>query len=61
MPKGSHGAPTTFDSEIYRRRNVVERCFNQWKQWRAVATRYARRAALYRSSLLLTVALIRLR
>ncbi|MFF8293782.1 transposase, partial [Streptomyces sp. NPDC016309] len=25
---------------LYRRRNVVERCFNRLKQWRGLATRY---------------------
>ena len=41
--------------------NVVEGCFNRLEQWRALATRYAKRAALYRSSLLLIAALIWLR
>jgi transposase len=60
--KGSHGGrPPDFDAELYRQRNVVERCFNRLKQWRALATRYAKRAALYRSSLLLIAALIWLR
>lgn len=36
-----------FDRAIYRRRNVVERCVNRLKQWRAVATRYDKRAANY--------------
>lgn len=60
--KGSRGGrPPAFDKQIYRHRNVVERCFNRLKQWRALATRYAKRAALYRSSLLLIAALIWLR
>ena len=60
--KGSHGGrPPVFDKQVYRQRNVVERCFNRLKQWRALATRYAKRAALYRSSLLLIAALIWLR
>lgn len=60
--KGSHGGRRpVFDGEVYRQRNVVERCFNRLKQWRALATRYAKRAALYRSSLLLIAALIWLR
>ncbi len=60
--KGSRGGrPPVFDKQIYRQRNVVERCFNRLKQWRALATRYAKRAALYRSSLLLIAALIWLR
>lgn len=60
--KGSHGGrPPAFDKQVYRQRNVVERCFNRFKQWRALATRYAKRAALYHSSLLLIAALIWLR
>jgi transposase len=30
-------------------RNVVERCVNQFKQWRSIATRYEKRAANYRA------------
>jgi transposase len=60
--KGSRGGrPPRFDKEIYRQRNVVERCFNRFKQWRDLATRYAKRAAIYRSSLLLIAAVIWLR
>jgi transposase len=60
--KGSHGGrPPAFDKQVYRQRNVVERCFNRFKQWRALATRYAKRAALYRSSLLLIAAVMWLR
>ncbi|PWK36148.1 DDE family transposase, partial [Actinoplanes xinjiangensis] len=60
--KGSRGGRRPrFDKEIYRQRNVVERCFNRFKQWRDLATRYAKRAAIYRSSLLLIAAVIWLR
>jgi transposase len=38
-----------FDREAYRRRNVVERCVNRLKQWRAIATRYEKRAVNYRA------------
>jgi transposase len=34
------GRPPAFDKEDYKRRNVVERNFNTFKQWRALATRY---------------------
>ncbi|MGW4094952.1 transposase [Nocardia sp. NPDC004750] len=34
------GRPPTFDPTAYRRRNVVERCFNRLEQYRAIATRY---------------------
>ncbi|MEV4987605.1 IS5 family transposase, partial [Micromonospora sp. NPDC053811] len=57
--KGSAGGrPPTFDKATYRKRNVVERCFNRLKQWRDLATRYAKRASLYRTSLLLIAAII---
>jgi transposase len=38
-----------FNREIYRRRNVVERCFGQLKRFRGLATRYEKLAAHYRS------------
>ena len=57
--KGSAGGrPPAFDQVVYRRRNVVERCFNRLKHWRDLATRYAKRATIYRSSLLLIAAVI---
>jgi transposase len=45
------GRPLAFDRERYRRRNVVERCFNRLKQWRGVATRFEKRADNYRAML----------
>ena len=33
------GQPHTFDAEIYKNRNMVERSFNKAKQWRALVTR----------------------
>jgi transposase len=52
------GRPPTFDRDRYRQRNVVERCFNRLKQFRALATRYAKRAAYYRATLLLVSAVL---
>lgn len=34
------GRPPAFDKENYKGRNVVERNFNTFKQWRGLATRY---------------------
>ncbi|WP_428834100.1 IS5 family transposase [Microbispora maris] len=46
--RGSKGGrPPVFDAQIYKRRNVVERCFNQLKQFRALATRYDKTATSY--------------
>jgi transposase len=57
--KGSRGGrPPSFDKQAYKQRNVVERCFNRLKQWRDLATRYAKRASIYRASLVLIAAII---
>lgn len=46
--RGSRGGrPPPFDREIYKRRNVIERCFNRLKQFRALATRYDKTATSY--------------
>jgi transposase len=47
--EGHPGRRPCFDREAYRRRNVVERCVNRLKQWRAIATRYEKRAVNYRA------------
>ncbi|GIH67637.1 hypothetical protein Msi02_84540 [Microbispora siamensis] len=46
-PGSRGGPPPVFDPQIYKRRNVVERCFNQLKQFRALATRYDKTATSY--------------
>jgi transposase len=57
--KGGHGGrPPAFDREVYRERNQVERCFNRFKHWRDLAIRYAKRASIYRASLVLIAALM---
>ena len=55
------GRPPAFDRDVYRQRNVVERCFNRLKHWRDLATRFAKRASIYRACLVLIAALIWLR
>ncbi len=47
---GHPGRKPTFDKDVYARRNVVERCVNKLKQWRAVATRYDKRAVNYQAT-----------
>lgn len=57
--RGSKGGrPTGFDKEIYKRRNEVERTINALKTFRAVATRYDKRAYVFHGSI--TVAAVRL-
>lgn len=52
------GRPVSFDKAAYRCRNVIERAFNDFKQWRALATRYDKHATVYRGGLLLAATLI---
>jgi hypothetical protein len=42
-----------FDRDQYKGRNVVERSFNQFKQWRGLATRYDKLALTYRGGVVL--------
>lgn len=52
--RGSKGGrPVTYDTDAYKRRNVVERAFNIFKQWRALATRYDKLALTYRGGAVL--------
>lgn len=60
--KGSAGGrPPDFDADIYRDRNVVERCFARLKQFRDLATRYAKRLAYWRAELVIATIVLWLR
>jgi transposase len=60
--KGSRGGrPPAFDPQRYAGRNVVERCFNRLKQFRDLATRYAKRMAYYRSEIVIAAIVLWLR
>ncbi|MEU6602986.1 IS5 family transposase [Streptomyces flaveolus] len=49
--RGRHGGrPPVFDRQIYRRRNIVERCFNRLKGFRGIATRYDKTATSYEAA-----------
>lgn len=52
--RGSKGGrPPSFNPEDYKGRNVVERSFNVFKQWRGLATRYDKLAITYRGGAVL--------
>jgi transposase len=55
---GRPGAPPRFDPDVYRKRNVAERCVNRFKQWRGIATRYEKRAANYRAMVVIAALMI---
>lgn len=44
------GRPRAFDKQLYKKRNVVERCFNRLKQYRAIATRYDKTQESYQAA-----------
>lgn len=54
LRRGSRGGrPPAFDTQVYKRRNVVERCFTRLKQWRGIATRYDKTAESYQAAVTL--------
>ncbi|MET8291652.1 IS5 family transposase [Streptomyces sp. NPDC005132] len=60
--RGSRGGrPTGFDREHYKKRNTVERAINRLKGFRAVATRYEKRAYIYLGTVTLATLIIWLR
>jgi transposase len=62
MKKGATGGrPPAFDADLYKRRNLIERCNNRIKNWRGIATRYDKRPDRYQGGVELVSALIWLR
>jgi transposase len=55
------GRPPAFDPLVYKGRNVIERSFNDHKQWRGLATRYDKLATVYRGGVVLRAITIWLR
>jgi len=54
LRRGSAGGrPPALDSVTYKDRNVIERSFNNHKQWRGIATRYDKLATVYRGGVVL--------
>jgi transposase len=47
----SGGRPPNFDAERYKERNTVERCVNELRQFRAVATRFDKREVIYQGTI----------
>lgn len=55
------GRPPASERDGYKRRNVVERCFARFKQFRDLATRYAKRAGYYAAELTIAALVLWLR
>ena len=47
------GRSVSFDAHDYKNRNVVERTFNHFKNWRGLASRYDKYALVYRGVVVL--------
>jgi transposase len=45
--KANRKQPRTYDEHLYQRRHLVENFFARLKQYRAIATRYDKRAAVF--------------
>lgn len=59
LAKGSKGGrPPKFDRQAYKGRNVVERCINRLKDFRAIATRYDKRGRNFRAGVILASILL---
>ncbi len=60
--RGAHGGrPPAFDKDIYRNRNVFERCFARLKQFRAIAMRFDKLADRYRAGIVVAALVLWLR
>ena len=46
-PKSNRKHPRPYDQYLYKLRHLVENAFLRLKQWRGIATRYAKRATSY--------------
>lgn len=46
-PKRNRKKPRSYDQHLYRLRHLVENAFLRLKGWRAIATRYAKRASSF--------------
>jgi len=49
--KSSRNKKFRHDKQVYKKRNVVERCFGRLKDWRRIATRYDKLAQNFLSAL----------
>jgi transposase len=57
-PNPTRKHPHTYDPQIYKQRNLVERMFCRLKDFRRIATRYDKRADTFLSAVLIAAALI---
>jgi transposase len=59
-PRRCRKTPRSYDRELYKQRNRIERCFNRLKHFRRFSTRYCRTIEAFRSCTALACAWLRL-
>ena len=57
-PRSNRMIQIEYDREVYKHRNLVERCVNRIKQFRRIATRYEKTARAYLSMLSIAAAML---
>jgi transposase len=57
-PKRNRTAPREYDKALYKARHLIENFFAKLKQYRAIATRYDKRAANFLGAIYLAAAVI---
>lgn len=57
-PKSNHKKPREYDKELYKVRHLIENFFAKLKQYRAIATRYDKRASSFLGAIYLAAAVV---
>lgn len=56
-PKSNRKVPRTYDEDLYKARHLIENFFAKLKQFRAIATRYDKRAANFLGAIYLAASI----
>ena len=56
-PKSNRKVPRAYDEDLYKARHLIENFFARLKQFRAIATRYDKRAANFLGAIYLAASL----
>lgn len=57
-PRSNRKQPRDYDRHLYKLRHLVENAFLRIKEWRGIATRYAKRVSSYLAAVQLRCAII---
>ena len=57
-PKANRRQPRTYDTHLYKARHLIENFFAKLKQYRALATRYDKRAVSFLGAIYLAASVV---